>query len=612
MRERIDLSDQFKQAIRDAIDIVDVASDVTKLEQRGNRWVGLCPFHQEKTPSFSVDPERDLYYCFGCGAGGDAIGFYMETSGEDFVTAMETLAQRYGVPIPRTGAVDQRERAMDEALLEAERFFKRQLERSKGSTRYLEQRRIPPELIESHGIGFAPDEWRSLTEALEPKVGLDALIAAGLVGRAKKSGRPFDRFRNRLMFPIHNSSGHLVGFGGRTLGDDRAKYINTAETRAFQKKHLLYGLHRARRAIRESGRIVLVEGYFDVIAAVAAEAPYCVASMGTSLTTQQIRLLEKHTAEVVLGYDGDRAGNEACRKVLPELLAAGLTVRRARFPAGQDPDSLRLEVGSEAVLSIIEEAADALVLELDRLPPAAGRDAQGRAKVTEQVRDLLAPLEDPGQRSHYTHKAAERLGISERALEEILARAATPTTETAERALGKPAARRSPEERSMEEAVLAQLRAFDLAQESSQIPALPDPDVFYDKGWRWIYRRYRELCLERETDGAENPSSPLEDAAEEFVTKGSEYGIEVDRYSRLLVVEPPPLDPHRLASDLRDLTRRWGRDQTRLLRPAIQDAERAGDTERLNALLEKQQAFQRLRFGPREGAEEGRDGSKTG
>jgi len=265
----VHLTPQLVQAVRDAVDVVDVAGDYTRLEKAGHRYRGLCPLHKEKTPSFSVDPVQGLYYCFGCGKGGDAIGLYMELSGDDFPAAIESLARRYGVPLPsrpaRSGDGGRKTLELTPVLEAAERFFVEQLRRFEAPRRYLAERKIDSELLERFGLGYAPDGWQSLTDALRFDFGTDRLEAAGLIGRSPKSGQHYDRFRHRLIFPIKNASGRVVGFGGRTLGDDKAKYVNTAETDDFQKGSLLYGLDVAKKAIRESGRAVLVEGYFYVL-----------------------------------------------------------------------------------------------------------------------------------------------------------------------------------------------------------------------------------------------------------------------------------------------------------------------------------------------------------
>src|SRR3954468_11641614 len=294
----VHITPQLVQAVRDAVDIVAIASDHTRLRKAGRRYQGLCPIHKEKTPSFSVDPVQGLFYCFGCGAGGDAIKLHMLTTGDDFPAAIENLAMRYGIPLPsRTEARfagGKPERDIEGALQAAAEFFKDQLRKAGFARQYLEKRRIPPELVERFRLGYAPEGYKNLLPALHPRVPQADLEAAGLIGRSERSGEPYDRFRHRLMFPIHNAAGRLVGFGGRTLGDDKAKYVNTSETDRFHKGFLLYGLHLAKREIRESGQAILCEGYFDVIGTVACGLEGAVAGMGTALPPEQTRLLARY------------------------------------------------------------------------------------------------------------------------------------------------------------------------------------------------------------------------------------------------------------------------------------------------------------------------------
>jgi DNA primase len=350
----VHLTPQFVQAVRDAVSILDIAGEHTRLQKAGQRYKGVCPLHKEKTPSFSVEPLQGLYYCFGCGQGGDAIDLHMRLSGDDFPAAIEALARRYGIPVPTRSASggqrDKREPDLEAALEAAQGFFQAALAKADGPRRYLAERGFSDELVQRFGLGYAPPGWENLLTALKGKVRVADLEAAGLVAKSKKhAGRHYDRFRERLMFPIRGVSGRLLGFGGRTLADDAAKYINTAETQQFHKGSVLYGMDQSKRALREGGRALLVEGYFDLLGAVASGIEWVVASMGTALTAEQARLLARYTEEVCVGYDGDEAGERAARRALPLLLAENLGVRRPAFGAGHDPDSLRREEGPEAL-----------------------------------------------------------------------------------------------------------------------------------------------------------------------------------------------------------------------------------------------------------------------
>lgn len=408
----VDLSRELVQAVRDAADILSVASEHTRLERKGRDHQGLCPLHKEKTPSFHVDPDRGLFYCFGCNAGGDAIKLHMLTTGDDFPAAIEALALRYGVPVrERTRRRGAEGPDVEGALAAAAEFFRAQLARHELPQRYLAGRKVPAELVERFEIGYAPDGWTHLYDALKTRVPERDLAAAGLIGKSKRDTF-IDRFRNRLMFPVHNPAGRLVGFGGRALGDDNAKYINTAETERFHKGELLYGLYQARRAVRDGGRAVLVEGYFDVVGAVAAGVEAAVATMGTALTPEQARLLARYAEEAVVAYDGDEAGERAHVRALPILLGAGLAVYRARFPDGHDPDSLRLAAGPEAVARAVRDAADSVIGEIDRMAtPEVRADPKRQAKAASDLAELAARIPDAMLRSVYLRRIAGRLDV---------------------------------------------------------------------------------------------------------------------------------------------------------------------------------------------------------
>lgn len=570
----LQITPDFLRGVRDAVDIVAIASDHTRLRKAGRRWSGLCPLHKEKTPSFSVDPEQGLFYCFGCGAGGDGIRLHMALSGDDFPAAVEALARRFGVPIPAAGPA-RRTRGeegpdLEPVLAAAEEFFRGELARSEPARSYLARRRVPAELVARFGLGYAPDGWRSLLGALSPRFPVADLLAAGLVTRPEGGGDPYDRFRHRLVFPIRDAAGRLVGFGGRTLGDDKAKYLNTAETVRFHKSSLLYGLDQAKRAAREGGRLVLVEGYFDLLAVAAAGEPAVVASMGTALTPEQVRLLARWAEEVAVAYDGDSAGAAAAERALPLLLAERLTVRRARLPAGQDPDSLRLAAGEEALAALLAEAPDFVLLELERLVPAdAHRQPHLQARAAAGVTALLAPIPDPVLRYGYGRLAADRLRVPAELLwgrlgvdrEGLKPTPAVPRREVA----------------SLDEEVLwLLLRPGGEGLEGAELPV---PEVFFDLPCRNIYAVYRALY---ERDGAPP-------ALGEVLAAVAAAGPEVDRLARLLLERedsPGATGPMgRLRGCLDKLNRRWQKQRLRELANEIHEAARQGDPARLDALL---------------------------
>lgn len=585
----IHITPQLVQAVRDAADIVAVASEHTRLRKAGRRHQGLCPIHKEKTPSFSVDPVQGLFYCFGCGAGGDAIKLHMLTSGDDFPAAIESLATRFGVPLPtkaekRTGRAPERD--LEGALQAAAEFFADQLRKSAFAREYLERRKIPPELIGRFGLGYAPEGWRTLLQALHPRVPLADLEGAGLAVRPESGGEPYDRFRNRLMFPIHNASGRIVGFGGRALGDDKAKYINTNETDRFQKGLLLYGLHQAKKEIRESGRALLVEGYFDVIGSVACGLEGAVAGMGTALTPEQARLLSRYAEEVIVAYDGDNAGENAFRRALPLLLSENLGVRRARFPGNHDPDSLRLEAGPEAVAEAVNAAEDAVVLELDRLIPAgAAREPRAQAKAAADAAELLRPIPDSILRYSYTRIAADRLGVpvemlSRRARGGSDRQGSAPAETTSRAPQGTESAPRLV--RSLEEQVLDELLQGE--ETVPPVEELPPPEAFLDMECRNIYQTFCALYAR----AGSRPENGAVTAA---------LGYEGDAVARLAMIlikgNSGSERVGQLEPSLDKLMRRWRKQRLQELATEITEAERRGDSARLDSLLQEKTSLSR-------------------
>ena len=592
MQRRGRLTDEALDAVREAIDIVDIASEHTKVERRGQRFVALCPFHKEKTPSLSLDPERKLYYCFGCGAGGDALGLHMELTGDNFATAIEHMADRYGVPLPRAApapgdeARADRSERIQAALDAAYAFFRGKLRTEAVPQDYLRRRKVSSELIARFGVGFAPDGWQTLVSDLGRRLAMPDLEAAGLVARSRKNpDRPYDRFRNRLMFPIRSPSGRLLAFGGRTLGDDPAKYVNTNETDHFRKGTLLYGLDSARRAIREQGRVLLVEGYFDVIGAALSGIDWVVASMGTALTAGQVRLLSRYTDEVVLGYDGDRAGIEAARKAASLMLEAGLVVRRARFPAGQDPDSLRLDEGPEAVRSVVDEARDAVALEIDELPSRGELDPRLRAREAARVRVLIDRVGDRIARQGYFEHAAERLGVKV----EVLLResAAVPERSAGAGAEETRAVRRPPATASIEEQVLRLI----IAAPSLDGFDWPESGAFFDPVLRAIYRAVRE-----QAKAGVDPidSTALVGALGRRSGDGNETGNPVDRIAGLLLQRSSAFSEQELRVSLVELGRRFAKQRLHLLAREINRAQREGDMDALHRRIEEKQELSRV------------------
>ncbi|HUM03038.1 MAG TPA: DNA primase [Thermoanaerobaculia bacterium] len=392
-----DITDDVKRDVLAATDLVALIGAVTGLKKAGRSWKGLCPFHGEKTPSFHVHPEKGFYYCFGCGAKGDAITFVRETERLEFAEAVAYLARRAGVALPvrRSGTrVDRaKETRVAEALAAAAGFFREVLPRHAAAVALVSKRGLTVEEAASFGIGAAPEAWDGLKSSLAPRISEETLIEAGLLQRHPDTGRVYDRFRNRLTFEIRDGRGEVLGFGARALGEDPPKYLNTPETNRFTKGKLLYGLDRAKEAIRKEETALLVEGYFDRIACARAGRENAVASMGTALTPAQADLLARHAATVIVAYDGDAAGLAASYKAFPLLLSRGAAVKHLAFSAGHDPDSFLLENGAEALRNAVDTAPALVPALLSRIP-GAGSDPDARAARLNEAVEIVSQARD--------------------------------------------------------------------------------------------------------------------------------------------------------------------------------------------------------------------------
>jgi len=352
------------------VDIVDVIDARTTLKKTGKNYSGLCPFHNEKTPSFSVEPEKQFYYCFGCGAGGNAIGFVMNYENLDFPDAIENIAAQMGIEVPREESsvsqkVREKNQSIYDVLQQSARYYQAQLRQHPQRTRaveYLKSRGLSGEIARDFALGYAPPGWGNLLQAIgTSEQQKKALLNAGMLieNPDNKSHPLYDRFRDRIIYPIRDSRGRIIAFGGRVLGDDKPKYLNSPETPVFHKGEELYGLYEARKNTRKLERIVIVEGYMDVIALAQNDIPYCVATLGTATSTAHLRRLFKLVPEVVFCFDGDNAGRDAAwrafEQVLP-LMEDGRTARFLFLPEGEDPDSQVRRIGKSEFVRNLSEA----------------------------------------------------------------------------------------------------------------------------------------------------------------------------------------------------------------------------------------------------------------
>jgi DNA primase len=417
------ISEESLERVKQAADIVEVISAHTDLRRQGARWVGLCPFHEERTPSFSVDAQEKLYHCFGCGVGGDTIKFVEEKEGLGFAEAVDLLADRYGVEVqrekedPRAEARRQQRRRLGDLLDRTAGFYVHYLwdsEEAGKARAYLAERGLGEEVLRAFGVGYAPSAWDTvLLRGQRAGFKVDELRAVGLAQRGR-SGGEYDRFRERIMFPIRDRRGRTLGFGGRAMRSDQgAKYVNTAETDFFHKSKMLYGLDLAKDAIAKSGRVVVVEGYTDVLALHQAGVGEAVGVMGTAITEDQVAALSGMVDEVVLALDADSAGQEAMLRA--QRVAAGrkMRLRVAAMPAGEDPaEMIAAEGGAERFRALVEKAVDlpafqvGLVLDRTDVSSPAERD-----RALGEVAPILAGMGETASRDDLVRRVAGRLDL---------------------------------------------------------------------------------------------------------------------------------------------------------------------------------------------------------
>lgn len=399
--------------------IEDVVGQYVNLKRSGANLFGLCPFHGEKTPSFSVAPDKGIYYCFGCHKGGGVINFQMEIEGLSYGDAVRALAKRAGMEVPEDPQFQSRYKQQERLWAlskEAARYFHSKLYAPEGAEglSYAQKRGMPRSTLTKFGIGFAPNGWNGLVDAMKAKGYTDQeLKDAGLV--SEKNGRIYDRFRNRLMFPIIDVRGNVIGFGGRVMDDSTPKYLNSPETIIFNKRKNLFALNLAKKS--KLGYLILVEGYMDAVALHQYGFDCAVASLGTSLTQEHAVLLSRYTEQVVLIYDGDEAGQNATRRAIPMLEAAGIQVKVLRMHDAKDPDEYLKKYGADKFKVLLEEASNRVEYQLGAIARKYHlNDDEERIQFLREAADLVASLPSPVQREIYGGRAAETAKVTPEAM----------------------------------------------------------------------------------------------------------------------------------------------------------------------------------------------------
>lgn len=415
------IPEQFLQEVSDRNDIADVVSGYVRLNKKsGSNLFGLCPFHSEKTPSFSVSPDKQIYHCFGCGKGGGVFNFIMEVENLTFPEAVEFLAKRVGLQVPEENRDDPESRRREQLLKlnkDAAKFFYKCFLSPQGAVAqdYALRRELSPATVKKFGLGFAPDTWDSLVNAMKQLGYSEGLmLQAGLVRKGKKGG-VYDTFRNRLMFPVFDVRGNVIGFSGRILGDGEPKYMNSPETPVFNKSKNLFGLNLAKKT--KLGYIILCEGNVDVVALHQAGFDNAVASLGTSLTPEQARLISRYTGEVVIAYDGDNAGQKATARAIGILEKLDVKVRVLNLTGAKDPDEYIKKFGPDGFRNLLERSADHTDYTLGKIREKYDLSApESKLNYLKEAEEYIANFSGKAERELYSMRVADTIGVSAQAV----------------------------------------------------------------------------------------------------------------------------------------------------------------------------------------------------
>lgn len=507
-------SDDIIEEVRTSNDIVDVISGYVKLQRKGSSYFGLCPFHNEKSPSFSVSPGKQMYYCFGCGAGGNVFTFLMEYENFTFPEAIKALADRAGIRLPEPDYSREAKEAADrKALLlqiqkEAAKYFYYQLRTAKGerALAYLKGRGLTDETIRRFGLGYSDKFSDDLYRYLKQKNYSDELLReSGLFHADEKHGM-YDKFWNRVIFPIMDVNNRVVGFGGRVMGDGKPKYLNSPETKIFDKSRNLYGLNIARTSRKKN--LIICEGYMDVISMHQAGFNNAVASLGTALTAQQASLMKRYTDEVLVIYDSDEAGTKAALRAIPILNAGGLTTRVVNLKPHKDPDEFIQTEGKELFQERLDQAENSFLFEIRTMERLYDmQDPEGRTKFLHAAASKLVEIEDDVARGNYLNTVASKYGVEVQALKKLVANLALKGAGISEVSKPKSGMNRTRERQSgvekAQELMLTWITSYP--ELLSRVSEYISPEDFTTP----LYRQVADLIFAQYRDGEVNPAKML-------------------------------------------------------------------------------------------------------
>ena len=509
-------NDEFLFRLRSANPIDTVIGSYVQLMRRGRNYVCSCPFHSEKTPSCTIFTDNQSFYCFGCGAGGDVITFIMKIENLDFTEAVKLLAQRSGLEVPERNSADSRLAQRKTRIYEMNRlaanFFYTNLFKgqNKAGLKYFVQRKLTPETIKKYGLGFAPDSWNELSNYLRSKgYSDDEIIDAWLGGRSQKTGKSYDMFRNRVMFPIIDLRGNIIGFGGRVLDDSQPKYLNTSQTPVFEKGSNLFSMNFAKNA--ETKRMILCEGYMDVIAVNQAGFENVVATLGTAITPNQARLISHYAEEVIIAYDSDGAGQKATQKAINHFADVGVRTRVIHMEGAKDPDEYIKKFGADRFRMLLDESFDANDFMLDKCEAGIDLASEaGKVEFLNRASKVLAGIESPLEREVYISRTSKKCDIPVQVLkthiDDILRRNARSQQKrewnniksavTLQRDDVNPEAVTFKKEAKAEEAVICYLLRHP--EDIAEIEAAAPPEIFITSFNRKAYSALLKVMKENE------------------------------------------------------------------------------------------------------------------
>lgn len=572
------------EEVRLRSDIVVQISEFVTLKKAGKNYLGLCPFHKEKTPSFTVNPDKQIFYCFGCGEGGNIISFLMKINQMTFPEAVRHLAAKTGVVIPEKtmtareksdiGIREKISRINEQAAL----FFAKTLFSPKGRAArdYLKGRGLAESVVREFRMGYSPEIWQGLRDHLEKqKISLDIAEKAGLL-LAGKEGGLHDRFRGRVMFPIEDINGRVIAFGGRILNDGQPKYLNSPESPVYIKGRHLYGLHRTKDDIRSNGYAILVEGYIDLIAVWNAGVRNVVATLGTALTSDQVQLLKRYTNQVVVLFDPDEAGKKALARSLPLFLAAGVHAKAAVLPHGYDPDLFIRKYGQEQLEKIVGDARSAVDYYIETIIGKRDETLEDTYDALRQAIPFIAGIGDAIERNLFVKRVAEKLGIEQESLKAQI-NAAVGKTGKADADIPQ---KRVKPSREIDAVELALIQA--MVEWPDKIEAVGSSmvfDYFLNDELKNIGQQIHTSFL----GGRKIDAASMIDGMPDDITKGKLFksmmadtlkdGAMIDRY---------------IGDTIRQIKKKWFKDKKRILQMQIIKAQEKGDHELLSRLsLEK-------------------------